>query len=967
MANNGNRIHKKVSELNVKIGSARAILTQISRGGKPYLDLGVEEDRFIAEYLTSMSEEGFLTENAEKYYSTIEHQAVGLTRDHPITNNLTDIRRSIDTRLREVSVENVRILGTKVKDRNDSRKQKLIKTAEAFVMPNKGDIFSALEFLDIIEARAKAIEFNEPESLEASKPIILEDYTDFHVPFISKFLGMDQEMRDYLGITKTKDIEATLDQLLPLAELQASRKQEKMITNPKHSFVIKPGSTIANATTNDKKLFESQHALMEKDINVINIMELMGVFPDALEHHLTYAGNAVGSLNPNENSGKMYKVLNAFDKFINKLAEKEFDKFLEDNNIKQSDLGVTYSEEAIAAQSKLKAFNKIKEKAGIEGDLVIMTEDRGLNGDPVVMKYFDYSNTGAIKQPKHAPKPGVEMTHWISSKGGTENFVDEYMKAVKRAINAGEKVDYLLDEAGNLVSSPMTDVSVIAISVYQPNTKMEDREIETFAGLGSVRYTSSPKPEVGKLVEPENFQIPNIEGEFRTMAQMPIEESIRYSAVGKALTSMSYHTGLSEKTKPKDNIKVTPATVGFSNFSASNVESFQEKELKNALDKAGIKYIGNSEKSEIKNDLTDIETQMMSKSNSWTFIDSADESIIDKGYKFFSAIVAKQLDPRDINKPIIVYKPSEDMKKLISIYEDLYSLGLIKEYPKRMFQIAETPEEYVELVKKGEKDYKETNITYPEEKTPEFFDNGKPSVFVCCSASSETEEDLKNAKKIGYSLASQGFNVAYGSGDKKMMGAVREGVLEWNEKQIDDTKKVNLIGSSTPHIMGRETLKGTFPSGLDNKYPAVRIEGRMAYLIGSSQTFKKGMESIEVSLISSSMVVDAGGAGTVQELFAGLKLKQDNHPSVAGGFPQVVHNKSVKSKKGERKLYDAVKDVLGEDLLRKYDVHFEDTLDKTINKSIELTKSVHKKQIQEIKNLNTTIEGEDNLKSSIMK
>ena len=329
-----------------------------------------------------------------------------------------------------------------------------------------------------------------------------------------------------------------------------------------------------------------------------------------------------------------------------------------------------------------------------------------------------------------------------------------------------------------------------------------------------------------------------------------------------------------------------------------------------------------------------------------------------KIYTLSSLSVNKQLNARDVNKPIPILNHDGSWDNAIAIHNNLSNIGMTKDYgiyqtnevanknginieSNSYFDVIGTPKDGVrhsyektvaaatELLKEKRKGYNpRTPSQSPREesgippKSERYKDVYKVAMF--CSASSENEHLNEAVKDISYNLVKSGSGIVYGGGDRYTMGAVLDGVLQRRQEltnkyhvelingnghaslsQNEETRKVAeikakeatyIVGYSTRQILKSETTKAAFSPDLNYAKQNVNIYERMADMLDNSNV----------------IVAAPGGAGTVQEWAAALIL--NHYRPKAEQKPIVFFNPVLNKDSTPTQVWNvALKAVLGKD------------------------------------------------------
>jgi uncharacterized protein (TIGR00730 family) len=244
-------------------------------------------------------------------------------------------------------------------------------------------------------------------------------------------------------------------------------------------------------------------------------------------------------------------------------------------------------------------------------------------------------------------------------------------------------------------------------------------------------------------------------------------------------------------------------------------------------------------------------------------------------FKAISVFVGYQtLDRYLQGKPTVILNSDESWDPLFHLLSQLREQGTVKQDFREYLLSASTPEKVIKrlsLAMKGEFPDPGREIAIkteiPKADTPAPGDL-RGSVCVFCSASLEDPAYIADGEELGRRLAEEKFGCVSGAGKTGIMGAVVRGSVGaggWT------------AGSNVPHIIELEGL----PDGLSCFWLRNDIYTRMEVMIENSDSF----------------VIFPGGAGTVQELFALMILKQDGS-DIMKGKKVVIFNRPDENGEG---------------------------------------------------------------------
>lgn len=301
-------------------------------------------------------------------------------------------------------------------------------------------------------------------------------------------------------------------------------------------------------------------------------------------------------------------------------------------------------------------------------------------------------------------------------------------------------------------------------------------------------------------------------------------------------------------------------------------------------------------------------------------------------YDLMSITVAKQLNPRDSNKPVILLNHRKDgvgyWDDAIKIHYDLANQFFTKEHAILLPSSVHDDNEHVTAHSNGYFHVvtgdnmaklnkaaiaileKERHGFVPHRHTPEHTEiHGKPAdrderfkVAIFCSASNENTVLNHNVRTLSHDLAAKNFGIVYGGGDKYTMGAVLDGVRDYRRELVKggkskkDAKAATYIaGISTENIAVSETKNARLSTDLNYSELTKDIYERMAKMLAASDV----------------LVVAPGGAGTVQEWMAAMILRK-TVPAFADK-PIIVYNPKLLDD-SEKKVWDTtLNTILGKD------------------------------------------------------
>lgn len=244
--------------------------------------------------------------------------------------------------------------------------------------------------------------------------------------------------------------------------------------------------------------------------------------------------------------------------------------------------------------------------------------------------------------------------------------------------------------------------------------------------------------------------------------------------------------------------------------------------------------------------------------------------------KLTSAIVAKMLESRNMNMPIVVMD-NGCWTPILDWCFNMTSQGMMKDYPRRSIEtgnhVQHIATSYLDILRggtMGEKEKAARNLlrhrfaSYHRYKSPGTLgdswekggaakSDGMFATAVCISASSDNLELIQDARAYGAALARDGDGLVWGAGDRHGMGAVYDGYRAAGGPWV--------AGISTPTILLSETKFGRMPNS--------------AYWEICPDIYRR---MISIFSHSNEIVHMPGGAGTTEEGLVSIILKEEGFP-----------------------------------------------------------------------------------------
>lgn len=269
---------------------------------------------------------------------------------------------------------------------------------------------------------------------------------------------------------------------------------------------------------------------------------------------------------------------------------------------------------------------------------------------------------------------------------------------------------------------------------------------------------------------------------------------------------------------------------------------------------------------------------LIQKNDAFVFMPSGAKEELDKTRElelFLAASYAavhKTLDPQGKGKTLVLLEQEPgDFERLTRQMVRLFNHGAFGDRPSKLFHKATSVNEALEVLQEARAQYRPVAV-HPEKQAPVpdiKNKTGKYNVCVFLSASMEGVYEDK-AEALGKRIQASGMGLAYGAGDRNMMGGVYRGALSAARKRKEEPA---ILGSTTRVIATTECEKGTKPEHIpdDMFYMAPDITKRKEFLFKNSHAF----------------VALEGGVGTLDELITYIWYK-DNDPDMVKNKPFVI-------------------------------------------------------------------------------
>ncbi len=836
-----------LSELSQRVGETQHVLSTLLAGGK----YDPAQHPLLKKQLGFMHDDGYVLAEPSAYEQKNNGKDI-VTRQNPMRHTQRNNRNRLLAKLDDKDIQFVHILGSQVRQRTISG-ESIPEYAKVYICP-KADMYAMREMTSIIKAKLDALQSGDTENPIIKKPLIIvnQDVNDPKetAKYYDALLGnlnIKGDIRDELNIVTVDTVNAAVSHaehaLYVLRDLDTPPR-------PKLDPALKPGDTIFIHTTTVEKLRDYQEIFRERGITVRMLSALERIAESPAEHSHSFEGNAE-------------EKLRAAQKMIAEIPDEVFTT-----------------------------------KFGLKRSQVhVMVDDSGFYmNEPRLLDHMNLEDMGGIinkdewKRDK-IPFPGVELGPLMNASNGLKNFMD-------RIIQALDDIDAQYNVPAD---RSMTDVSCLAISAapdYDPSVKdiplaeyrpkvmdfmmYANKDLNFKARTEKNLRSSGIDP---RLVESKDYQMPAYDNpKNKTMGEFEAEDPswrVRNHVRALASRALMSELGLPERSKhPElykdfDNQRRQTDTRTFT----ISLQGAKHDKLAHALIQQGVASPQRDEAHPLQT-LSEME-DVIKTADGFVLLPHNDNNDLaekcEKAFRFWSLLVARQTDPRDNDKPIVIYNPHHEWDKHLEEYKELHALGAVKEKPELMFKVINGKGEHgikeITTYLKQQREQRDPPINYAnhgEDNITPKNDVNRFNVAIFCSANSEKESYQADVYNLSYNLCKDGFGVVYGGGSRYMIGKIADGAQAAQNDGFD----ASITGSSMDHLVIREGVRPNILKEQDSYHSAKHIYQRMEYMIASSDAF----------------VIAPGGIGTLQELYA-LMLLQAQHAKNMTGKEIVIVNK----------------------------------------------------------------------------
>ncbi len=848
-------------QLAQKLKWADESLAAILSGEKPAIDPVRDDQKWLLDQLNNLYK-GQYTPTPGLSYVTLpgdtdaEKAAKGITNYHPIAARfvLTQKRKLVDE-LHNASIHNFHVMGSD---------DQVAADADHYVLVPSG-----------IQALHQTVQQMRRNLAGDAKLVIVQNNDDVWTP-LQSFLKLDDKAyAAALVSVVTAGRPETKNTIL-----YTGKDIDKDISKPARAANFPHGIELLFGSTQPKKADETSQILRHEKskAGVRDAVVPLHWFLSADEVSKTFEGNSFEKID--SMLTRIYDQI-GYDTVAKRLQERGFDP--ERIIFCANDTGVSLSEDLSA-----------------EPEFAASLHERIPN----------------------RPWPGVELGPVVDAQGGIMKFMAD-VKACRERLGHTEPLRYL-------------DTQVYMFFKLAP--KREDVKIESYFGTGTGFVTMNPRPTTGGSLYTENYCIPDgqpdgIEG--KTQAELGTRYLYTDSPQARCLRAMTQDLAVPTSLKPlfkvaaernrrskldlrtQDNfiedIGDRSGGAGFSRQVNDNGWSLSRKKFSGFEDFAesgNAIYLGAHSK-EI---LADYDKHHARLSLLFCKAGTHKQILHDTMYgkelmicnpemNFFSANGAAHQNWADpaMGEKFIQYLKDLDLAEhpwgqQLLLYRYFHENSLIKQQPKYIWNQVDEQSMPAKLREAREKFNPHAITRYTKEEYGQDRED-MFSVTVLGSAGTRNPIYTESAYYLGYESACHGIHVRSGGG--------RYGIMGWTQQGVLDFRKDNPALADTTHLSAIQMPRTVQFEGLALDLNDLHAGGN------SYVSIEPGMDPRMQSLFRSDvMVMDAGGLGTLEEIYYFLDLKHQGHELVKDK-PLILINHAHLGQDAIR-LYDPLLAVLPE-------------------------------------------------------
>lgn len=882
--------------LKERLDWAAETLETILQGGKPAIDVTHSDEKWLYDQLTRLYAGHFLSSPASSYVvlpdDTDETVAAkGDTRFHPVAARfILNQKRKLVDEMASSNIRNYFVMGS---DRQ------IAPDADHFVMVPAG-----------IEALYQTVQcLRENIASDKQKLIIIQNNEETWTPFLQFLRTTDPQTTKSLNCVVTGSREDTKN-----AVLFAGHDVQKEVEAPAFKKEYANGMEIQFGSTQPKKADETSQII-----------------------------------NHENNKAGLRDAVVPLHWF---LSADEVSKTFEGNGFEKIDSMMTRIYDQIGYDEVVKRL----EQRGYDPErTVFMANDTGLAFN------FDFSQEQEFAAAKDEAIPGkhwpdVELGPIVDAMGGITHFMEALHKCAERK-GLVDKVAY-------------RDTQLYMFFKLAP--RKEDVKVNTYFGTSTGKITFDPRPSNNGSLYTEHFCVPDGQPsglEPKTQAELGARYLLTESPQARTVRAIMQDFNVPQSLKPLFDISAKQRNhrnrlrlLTQENWLADVPVGRIEKGFTKTANNEGWKttgrkfdafedyaaagdaiYLGTHSKEII----ADYEEHKAALSLLFCKAGTHKQILHDTMYgkalminnpqlSFFSqngAMHQNWADPA-MGQRFLDYLQALDPAEhpwgqQLLLYRYFHENSLIKQQPKYIWTQVEGKPLTVSL-REAKEQFRQHAITHYEKEEFGLDRTDLPSVTLLGSASTRKPLYTHSAYYLGYEFARHGFHVRSGGGRYGIMGAVSQGVMTFQDNYPKLADTCHLSAIQMPRTVQFEGLALDIATIDQHKNRYVSIE--------------PGMDPRMVSLFRSDvMIADAGGLGTLEEIFYFIQLKKMGHPNVKDKPLIIINHPHLGP--DAIKLYDPLLATLS--AKDKRDIHVVENAQEALDMTLRFVKNGYKPQTPE--------------------
>lgn len=854
---------KEKKTLEDKLTWAENCLLSVLKGEKPAIDPSRDDEKWLLDQLTRMYAGHYLSSVGPSYVTLptdgpTEMKAKGDTRFHPVSARFVlNQKRKLVNELHSANIRNFHVMGSDDKPAAD---------ADHYVMVPAG-----------IEALQQAVTQLRRNMAGEKKLTVIQNNDDTWTPLVQFLQADNPDISQELGCVVTTSREATKNTIL-----FAGTDIQKEVAPSSRAGQFPGGMELLFGSTQPKKADETAQILAHEKVKagLRDAVVPLHWFLSADEVSRTFEGNS-------------------FEK-VDSMLTRIYDQ-------------IGYEE--VSRRLRGRGFDPER--------VVFCANDTGLAFSEDLSEEPEFAASYHEKIPGK-PWPDVELGPIVDAQGGVMKFMAE-VNSCRARLGRTEPLRY-------------RDTQVYMFFKFAPTR--EEVKINTYFGTATGTVTPEPRPSDKGSLYTEHFCVPDgqpggING--KTQAELGARYLFTDSPQARCVRAMTQDHQLPQSIKPlfshaaedrnhRNKLRLlTPDNwlpevgkgSGGTGFSRMVVESgwkLSNKKYDAFEDFASAGdaiYLG-AHSQEILADYDKFSARLsLLFCKAGTHKQILHDTMYNKSLmianpdlRFFSengATHQNWADPAMGEKFIDYLKALDPAEhpwgQQLLLYRYFHENSLIKQQPKYIWTQIEQKDLPGQLRDVREKFGAHAITQYNKEE----YGSDRTDLFsITVLGSASTRNPLytkDSAYFIGYEAARAGMHVRSGGGRYGIMGAVSQGVLDYQEQHPLQADQTHLSAIQMPRTVQFEGLALDINKLHDggNRYVAI----------------EPGMDPRMRSLFRSDVVIaDAGGLGTLEEIYYFIALKQQGYP-VVQDKPLIIINHAHLGKEAIR-LYDPLLAVLPE-------------------------------------------------------